>query len=253
MPALTQEQIEFFHQNGYIVIGKTLEDDHIEILRREYDHEFDTARQNNRFRNLAISNTDNLDEKNNAPTQMLQITQMCERNMHYRELVYHEPILDIAESLVGPNIQLYHDQALFKPAHNGDSVFWHQDNGYWQCTPANLVSCWLTLDDVTVENGTMHVIPGSHLRPLSHEKSSQTDALFDIEDQVDAASAKIIDLPAGGIMFHHCQTLHHTPPNHTDRQRRAFAIHFMTPGTKRQKTGEYMPVSFSRPMLRMHM
>jgi hypothetical protein len=175
MPSLTQEQIEFFHQNGYLRIGKILEEEHIELLRREYDHEFDTARQNNRFRILAISNTDDLDEKNNAPAQMLQ------------------------------------------------------DNGYWKCAPASLVSCWLTLDDVTAENGAMHVIPGSHLRPLSHERSSQTDALLDIEDRVDISKSEIIDLPAGGVMFHHCQTLHHTP-----------------------KTGEYMPVSFSRPMLRMH-
>ena len=249
MPALTREQIAFFHQNGYIAIGKLLEDDHIEILRREYDREFEAARKNNRFRNLAISNTDDLAAKNNAPAQMLQIMQMCERNMHYRQLIYHAPILDIAESLIGPNIQLYHDQALFKPAHNGDAVFWHQDNGYWQCTPANLVSCWLTLDDADAANGAMHVIPGSHLRPLAHERSSQTDALFDIGDQIDTSTAKIIDLPAGGAMFHHCQTLHHTSPNHTPRQRRAFAIHFMIPGTKRE---QYMPVSFSCPMLRMH-
>ena len=74
-----------------------LEDDHIEILRREYDREFDAARKNNRFRNLAISNTDDLAAKNDAPTQMLQIMQMCERNMHYRQLIYHAPILDRVE------------------------------------------------------------------------------------------------------------------------------------------------------------
>lgn len=183
MPALTQEQIEFFHQNGYLRIGKILEEEHIELLRREYDHEFDTARQNNRFRNLAISNTYDLDEKNNAPTQMLQIMQMCERNLHYRQLIYHE------------------------------------DNGYWKCAPASLVSCWLTLDDVTVENGAMHVIPGSHLRPLSHERSSQTDALLDIEDRVDISKAEIIDLPAGGVMFHHCQKFSRSIHIHRRRKR----------------------------------
>lgn len=252
MSTLSAEQIHAFQKDGYLKIGKLLEDDHIAILQKEYDREFALARENNRFRNLAISNTDELDEKNNAPTQMLQIMQMCERNMHFRKLVYHDPILDIAQSLLGPNLQLYHDQALFKPAHNGDAVFWHQDNAYWQCMPANLVSCWLTLDDVDVSNGAMHVLPGSHLQAHDHEKSKQTDALLDHGDTVDASQAKIIDLPAGGVMFHHCQTLHYTPPNKTDRQRRAFAIHFMTPGTKAGRTDEYFKVSFSRPMLRMH-
>ncbi|MCZ6636215.1 MAG: phytanoyl-CoA dioxygenase family protein [bacterium] len=250
--ALTPEQIAFFHQNGYLKIGKLLDDDHIALLRTEYDREFEAARQNGRFRNLAIDNTDDLDAKKNAETQMLQIMQMCERNLHYRRLLFHEPILDIVETLIGPNIQLFHDQALYKPADNGDAVFWHQDNAYWQCTPSNLISCWLTLDDVTVENGAMHVLPGSHLQALDHERSTSTDALLDLGDQIDDSKVEIIDLPAGGVMFHHCQTLHYTPPNRTDRQRRAFAIHFMPPGTRSQKTGEYLKVSFSRPMLRMH-
>ncbi|MBT3602226.1 MAG: hypothetical protein HN521_04090, partial [Candidatus Latescibacteria bacterium] len=119
MSALSAEQIHAFQKDGYLKIGKLLEDDHIATLQKEYDREFALARENNRFRNLAISNTDELSEKNNAPTQMLQIMQVCERNMHFRQLIYHEPILDIAQSLLGPNLQLFHDQALFKPAHNG--------------------------------------------------------------------------------------------------------------------------------------
>ena len=80
----------------------------------------------------------------------------------YRQLLYYEPLLDIAESLIGPNIQLFHDQALYKPARHGGEVPWHQDNGYWRCTPANLVSIWMALDDADEENGCMNVIPGSH-------------------------------------------------------------------------------------------
>jgi len=53
-------------------------------------------------------------------------------------------------------------------------------------------------------------------------------------------------------MFHHCQTLHYTDPNTTEQQRRAFAIHFMTPGT-RASNGEIMRAGYSRPVLRMNM
>jgi ectoine hydroxylase-related dioxygenase (phytanoyl-CoA dioxygenase family) len=178
--------------------------------------------------------------------------QMCERSLDFRQLLYDGRILDIAEDLIGPNIQLFHDQALFKPAHHGGSVFWHQDNAYWQCVPANLVSCWLTLDDVNVENGAMHLMPGSHLTPLGHDRAKKGGSLLDIGDQIDQTQASVVDLPAGGVLFHHCQTLHYTPPNNTDRQRRAFAIHFMPPGTRQAATGDFLPVSFGRPMLRMH-
>jgi hypothetical protein len=52
-------------------------------------------------------------------------------------------------------------------------------------------------------------------------------------------------------MFHHCQTLHHTNPNATPRQRRAFVIHFMPIGTKRGNPGETMHPSWQQPILRM--
>ena len=121
--ALSEEQINRFWIDGYLNIGKILQDDEIELLRREYDREFERARSGQSgFRNLAIDDTDDLDAKNEAGTQMLQIMQMCERNIHYRNLLYDDRILDMVEDLIGPNIQLFHDQALFKPAHHGGPV-----------------------------------------------------------------------------------------------------------------------------------
>lgn len=251
---LTVEQVDEFHEKGFLRLGKLLDDDRVALLREEYDRTFELARTTGEYRNLAMKQeTSDADEKNDSPVKMLQIMQMGERNIHYRQLLYHPPILDIAESLLGPNLQLFHDQALFKPAHCGGPVFWHQDNAYWKCVPANLISVWMTLDDVDVSNGAMHVMPGSHLRAVGHDRSSETGLLLDLNDAVDASRAVVIDLPAGGAMLHHCQTLHYTPPNHTDRQRRAFIIHFMTPGTRSLHSGTYIPVSFSNPMLRMKM
>lgn len=251
---LTVEQVDEFHERGFLSLGKILDDDRVALLRTEYDKVFELAQTTGEYRNLAMKQElPDSDEKKASPTQMLQIMQMCERNIHYRQLLFHSPTLDIVESLLGPNLQLFHDQALFKPAHCGGPVFWHQDNAYWKCVPANLVSVWMTLDDVDASNGAMHVIPGSHLQSVAHDPSSEAGLLLDLKDSVDAAKAVVIELPAGGAMLHHCQTLHYTPPNHTDRQRRAVIVHFMTPGTRSLSTGAYIPVSFTNPMLRMKM
>jgi ectoine hydroxylase-related dioxygenase (phytanoyl-CoA dioxygenase family) len=67
-------------------------------------------------------------------------------------------------------------------------------------------------------------------------------------DGIPVDEAVVIDLPAGGCMFHHCQTLHYTGPNTTDRQRRAFSIHYMPVGT-RDGNGVVMQVGWSRPQL----
>ncbi len=243
--SLSQDQIDTFRRDGFVVIGKLLDDTVLEELRSEYDRLFAEARGDARYRNLSAEGGAAQRHDEGAAEEMLQIMQCCERSLAFRRLLYHDNILDIAEDLIGSRIQLFHDQALFKPAHHGGPIHWHQDNGYWNCLPANLVSCWLTLDDVDVTNGAMHVIPGSHLAAQGHERG---DVLLDASDALGDVEAVVVDLPAGGVMFHHCQTLHSTPPNRTDRQRRAFAIHFMTPGT-RSLQGD-MPVSFSRPLLR---
>ena len=240
--ALTEEQVNRFWTEGYLGIGKILENDEVELLRREYDHEFELANSglHPRFRSHAIGDT-----------KMLQIMQMCEYNIHFRRLLYDDRILDMVEDLIGPNIQLFHDQALYKPARHGGPAHWHQDNAYWRCSPPNLVSCWLTLDDVDVHNGAMQFLPGTHFRAEEHERLADNNALLDLGDKVDDSNAVVVPLPAGGVTLHHCQTLHHTAPNKTDRQRRAFAIHFMNPGTRSLRDMEYLDVSFEQPMLRM--
>lgn len=246
--ALSQSQIDTFRRDGYISIGKVLDDDVLEELRSEYDRLFEEARASSKYRNLAADGGAAQRHDDGAEEEMLQIMQMCERSLAFRRLLYHEAILDIAEDLIGPNIQLFHDQALFKPAHHGGPIHPHQDNAYWRCHPANLVSCWLTLDDVDVANGAMHLLPGSQLQPAEHERG---DVLLDASG-MDRSAANAVPLPAGGALFHHCQTLHFTPPNHTDRQRRAYAMHFMTPGTKTAHSNE-MTVGYSRPLLRSRM
>ncbi|MCL4859447.1 MAG: phytanoyl-CoA dioxygenase family protein [Caldilineaceae bacterium] len=249
--ALNPEQVDAFWADGYLKVGKILTDDEIECYRAEYDRIFAEARAGKvNFRNLAIDNTDDLDAKNKAGKQLLQIMQMCEQSILFRRLVGDDRILDVIEDLLGPNIQLFHDQGLWKPAYTGGPVHWHQDNAYWRCSPPNLVSAWLTLDDVTRENGAMQFIPGTHLQTVGHGKASTSNALLDSGDQADTSRAVVVDLPAGGITIHHCQTLHMTEPNTTPNQRRAIAIHYMVPGTRSLRTGDYLGVSFGRPLLR---
>ncbi|MEM7134484.1 MAG: phytanoyl-CoA dioxygenase family protein [Chloroflexota bacterium] len=246
---LAPEQVASFWENGFLDVGKILDDDIIEVLRHEYDQEFGLGRAGQRpVRNLA-PNTDSQD--NEQEQEMLQFMQISEHNVHFNRLTYHETILDIIEDILGPNIQLYHNQALYKPAHHGGPIFWHQDNAYWQCRPANIVSCWLTLDDVTLENGAMQFVPGSHLRPMNHERAEGSDILLDMGGETNDVQSVVVELPAGGASLHHCQTLHRTAPNTTNRQRRAFAAHYMTPGTKSARTNETIGVSFAHPMVRM--
>jgi len=240
---LAQDQLDAFWRDGYLPLGRMLDDDHVERMRTVYAETLERAERDKKSRALRTGS-----DEESQKRSVTQIMNACHQHIGFMQLLYHAPILDAIESIIGPNIMLFHDQVLYKPPHTGGAVPWHQDNGYWKLRPANAVSCWLTLDDVDRDNGAMQVIPGSHLHPRWHDRAS-SESLLSIED-IDESQARVVDLPAGGAMLHHCQTLHYTQPNVTDRQRRAFAIHFMSMGTRRGQDEQPLRVGWEHPLLR---
>lgn len=249
---LTSQEVEQFRQVGYLKIeGRVIEDEHLTVLREHYDTQFSQRRGTigEGLRNLAVVGESEGDEDADREEEMLQIMEMWRLDEEYRKLLYHEPLLDIVESLIGSDIQLFHDQALYKPAYHGGEVYWHQDNAYWQCTPPNLVSIWLALDDADEENGCMNVIPGSYLEGLASHGRAESEkgklpALLQVNADVDRAVP--VPVKAGCVMVHHCMTLHQTNPNRSPRDRRALAIHYMPSGTQ-NRDGEVMK---DNPLLR---
>ena len=140
-------------------------------------------------------------------------------------------ILDIVEQLIGANIRLFSDQAFMKPP-GGIEKTYHQDSAYFQIEPANLVTCWLALDDVTLENGCLWVIPGSHLEGIKDHSQD-----WDVGDRIDKtipeealkrAQEVPITLRAGSCSFHHSVLLHRSGPNNTSTRRRGIATHYMS-------------------------
>ena len=249
---LMPEEVEQFSREGYLKIdGRVIDDEHLTLLRQHYDALFAKRRGTigEGLRNLAVVGDSESDEAADRTEEMLQIMEMWSLDEEFRKLLYHEPLLDIAESLIGSDIQLFHDQALYKPAYHGGEVYWHQDNAYWQCDPPNLVSIWIALDDADEENGCMNVIPGSYLEGLAAHGRAKSEkgklpALLEVKPDVDRAVP--VPVEAGCAMVHHCMTLHQTNPNRSTRDRRAMVLHYMQSGT-RNRDGEVMK---DKPLLR---
>lgn len=234
---LIPQEVEQFRREGYLKIDNPVIDDkHLTVLRENYDALFAQKRDTSGegLRNLAVVGDSESTEDIDSTEEMLQIMEMWRYDEEFRKLLYHEPLLDVAESLIGTDIQLFHDQALYKPAYHGGEVFWHQDNAYWRCEPPNLVSIWIALDDADEENGCMNVIPGSYIEGLAAHGRAESEkgnlpALLQVEVDVDRAVP--VPVKAGSAMVHHCMTLHQTNPNRSSRDRRAMVIHYMQSGT----------------------
>ncbi|HZO90040.1 MAG TPA: phytanoyl-CoA dioxygenase family protein [Chthonomonadaceae bacterium] len=237
---LPQEKIEQFRRDGYLAVGPVLTAQELEAARAAYDRIFQATEKPATYRNLGQKEGEERSEG-----AVLQIIDMHTLDDIFRHLLYKEEILDLAESILGtPDIRLYHDQALYKPALHGDIVPWHQDNGYWRLEPPNAASLWIALDAATTENGCMWVIPGSHRAgEVGHQRAGQYIA--QLKADADESLAVPVPLPAGSAMFHHCRTLHCTRPNRSPYQRRAWVIHYMPADTR--QGGNYLS---HRPLLR---
>ena len=139
------------------------------------------------------------------------------------ELATSEKVLDIVESLIGPDVLLYNVTYIVKEAGAQSHVSWHQDLTYWGFSSDNQVSMWLALSPATAESGCMRMIPGSHKngRQDHHLTDDATNVLYSGQTVggVDEAQAVMCELPPGQASFHHGWTLHASMPNHSSDRR----------------------------------
>lgn len=152
------------------------------------------------------------------------------------DLLWHGALLAPAAQLLGGAVRFWHDQLFCKPARHGGVVAWHQDYSYWTRTkPLAHLTCWIGLDDATVENGCVHYVPGSHEWSLLPKTvlAGGMEAIGEILEpaQRDALANPVpCELCAGEAVFHHPLTLHGSFANRSDRPRRAVVINLVRDG-----------------------
>ncbi|NKB69281.1 MAG: hypothetical protein GKR89_19600 [Candidatus Latescibacteria bacterium] len=223
--ALNTEQQKHFAERGYLPYGRVLTDAQLqelrqrseEIARRKLDHlperyiQLEAA-----FREDSKVQVDRLD-------QVRKMTHLCYFDPLFEETARTAVIVDVLEDLLGPNIKLYCDQLMMKPPHHGTVTDWHQDSMAWpQFAPQNHVSCWVALDDATVANGCMTVLPGSHKwGGISQQHKARFLANPLVPEPVP------VELPAGSCLFHHGLNFHRTGANATPHRRRGLALHYI--------------------------
>jgi len=134
----------------------------------------------------------------------------------------------------------------------------HQDNHYVEAPREAFASAWITLDDVTTENGALIAYPGSHREPLlpvediPHATPHPTQAFNAIRQtvQVPARYAPMtLEVPRGAVVFLHGHLLHASHPNRAARPRRALLATYVRQGApfRRGRTAQRMPIDLYGP------
>lgn len=150
------------------------------------------------------------------------------------ELTRHPRILDAVEQLLGPNILAWNTNWFVKMPGDKTFISWHQDGAYWGLSqPMEVCTAWVALGPVTVQNGCMRVVPGSHTRPHMPQRETFADnnALSrgqEIAVAVDDKQAVDFVLQPGQMSLHHLWIVHGSNANLSDIPRIGIAIRYLS-------------------------
>lgn len=250
MEVLTPEQAERFHRDGYLRFGRVLGEEDVERLRgalaRVIAEEAEGADGPERPPEFAYGHDREAVAGKRAIHQFINMWKVAPE---YRKVIDNPAITGAIRDLMGVDrVRLWHDQVISKPPGDNKHFACHHDFYFWPLDRPTMISCWLALDDATVDNGCMHVVPGSHrdprFQPVGCDLSEDIHlapaplgpgapgSLYDDIRTWMPDRAVPVELGAGECMFHHCLNWHMTPHNVTDRQRRALVLIFMPDGAR---------------------
>jgi len=223
----TGEQREQYNEHGWLIVDRLVSEERLEQLRAALDDVL-----HHRTASAPRSQGEIARDDGTSLTQMIQAYRA---HPTFEEHIYTPAIAQIAGELMSDSqVRLWHDQVIYKGARTGGGVGWHQDQGYWQhVAPADMVTCWLALDDCNEENGCMMMLDGSHKWGLLDEDQAFAGpdieaALQHLPEQYRGQNQMVpMKMKAGQASFHHCLTFHGSYENRSDRPRRCVITHFL--------------------------
>jgi phytanoyl-CoA hydroxylase len=224
-----REKIAFFEENGYLVVEDVLAPDEVAALRAAVTE----------LQGKAAGLTESTDRfklflfGDGTARVVQQVAEPHELGGEWAALARDPRILDLVEQMIGPNILLYYSMMMMKPARSGAPAPWHQDFAHFVHDKAKLVACQVYLDDSTLENGCIHVVPGSHkLGLLNHYKDGEFTEIVQGDTAAYDRQAVAVPARAGSMVFWHVMTLHSSQANRSDNPRRAIVFEYKDPAAR---------------------
>ena len=219
---LTQEQCDFYDENGYIGVEAVLSAEEVADLQRVTDEFVEKSRE-------VTEHTDIFDLEPGhtaANPRVRRIKSPALYHTVYDQTLRHPKVLDIVEQLIGSGVRYNGHKLNMKYPEFGSPVEWHQDWAFYPHTNDDLLAVGIVIDDMTVENGALMIIPGSHKGPTldHHQNGAFIGAVTDPDFTPE--SAVPVELKAGGITIHHVRALHGSAPNTSDKPRRLLLFQY---------------------------
>lgn len=231
--AVTQEELEFYEKNGYLLKKGLITPKLIQQICEEIEGLHDRVAANPAPGvHVSWEVYEDPTKANLKRIKQLMHSELVSPTIN--RIIRSEEMLDVLEALTGtPNISLYHSKLLMKAAKDGTTIPWHQDYAYWKREDNKpwMVNCQFSIDPATKENGCIQFVPGSHKMGLQeHERKSQTFGVFLPGHFYEREDAVLVETEPGDCIFFGPIIIHGSGPNTSDKDRRMNTIAYNVTG-----------------------
>ena len=221
---LTQDQITFYQENGYILIPSLITPEEAALYRAEAHAIADRLAQNGKGDATWGSAKE---VTMGTPTRLLHCHDVQFQSAAFSRLIVDERLTEIAADIIGPNVQLHHDKMFIKPPEKGSPFPMHQDVPFFPHDRHSMIAAIIHFDDAPLEKGCLRVVPGSHkLGVLPHI----AEGLFHLPmDEYPIESATPLPAKAGDAVFFSYLTIHGSGVNTSSEARTTLLVQMRDP------------------------
>lgn len=234
---VSSDLVEQFQRDGFVVVPDLFTTEELE----RFGAAVDAAVEQDRLEEREWSQK----RTERGRDSFLQCTNLWTRYPDVLPWTCHPRLAQAAGELLRvDSVRLWHDQALYKQP-GGRRTDPHQDHPYWPIEEADQVTAWVPFEGSTMTGGAMAYYPGSHRVGLARfvDIFGEVDPDDIGEDPALQGTDPVhVEVPRGGVAFHHGLTAHFAEPNATERARRVHTVIYFADGCHRSATGRHPAV-----------
>jgi ectoine hydroxylase-related dioxygenase (phytanoyl-CoA dioxygenase family) len=224
---LNQAQRDAFWRYGWIVLENAVTPTQLAALNRDMAAWVDESRGHDANYGETINGKPRFDlDPSHGPDHpgLRRVNAPVEVSDAHYAVATDSRMVDAVAALIGPDVKFHHSKTNAKQPHTATPVKFHQDFPFTPHSNDDVVTALLMLDDVTLENGCLEVVPGSHRGPLHAiwQDGRFTGAVADAVARDAAAQAVPVTGPAGAACLMHTRLLHGSAVNGSDAPRTLF-------------------------------
>lgn len=214
---ITSAHREQYERDGYFILENVVPHEHLEVMRQEVASAI--ARID---ANMEKAGVDRLGINSKNSRYFVSVLK-DEPNNPVAEFVFSPLMADVCRATLGENAYLFNEQYVVKAAERGESFSWHQDSGYvGYAHHKPYLTCWVTLDDVTEENGTVYILPYDRAGTRDYIEHKEDKTNHDLIGYQGNDPGIPVIAPAGSIACFSSTVFHRSGANQTDKMRRIY-------------------------------